>query len=305
MPVLSRTPRRERSGTGDGARLLQMAVPNQLCHTQRTARITGGRLDPQLLERSFAENPTVADAVERHATRETQVLHSGFAMDRACHAQHDLFADHLHGPRKVHLLLRQLRLRLSRRTAEELVEGFTGHREAGEIVEVLLVERERAILAQIHQLAIDEVHVLWRTIRGEAHHLVLARIHLEAGVIRERRVQKSERIGPAELLEELQLVAASNAIGGGGPFADTIHGEDRRFLERAGEEGARRVRLVMLGVEKVPLEPAECVTKLPVGEELFLYPQRSSLEERAESARCDTEISLENPLELEERLVIE
>ena len=195
------------------------------------------------------------------------------------HAEHDLLAHHLNRSREIHLLLRELRLRLAGRSAEQLVERLTRHREAGQVIEVLLVERERAVLAQIHQLAIDQIDVLRRAVWCEPHDLVLARVHLESGVVRERGIEQAEGIRPAKLLQQLELVAASEAIRSSRPFTDAIHREDGRLLERAGEERARRVRLVMLGVQQVALESAQRVTKLPVGEELFLDPERTRLQE--------------------------
>ncbi len=44
-----------------------------------------------------------------------------------------------------------LRLGLARRAAEQLVELAVGHREAGQVVEVLLVQRERAVFPQVDQ----------------------------------------------------------------------------------------------------------------------------------------------------------
>ena len=47
------------------------------------------------------------------------------------------------------------------------------------------------------------------------------------------------------------------------------------------------------------------VTQLAIHVQLVLDPQRAGHEERAEAARNDAQVCLENPLEFEERLVIE
>ena len=60
------------------------------------------------LERTLAQQPAVADAVERHAAGQAQVLEAGLAVHRARHPQHDLFAHDLHRAGEVHLPLRQL-----------------------------------------------------------------------------------------------------------------------------------------------------------------------------------------------------
>ena len=68
-----------------------------------------------------------------------KVLEPGLAVRRPRHAQHDLFAHHLHRPREIHLLLRQVGLGHARRAAEQLVERAVRHRQPGQVVEVLLV----------------------------------------------------------------------------------------------------------------------------------------------------------------------
>ena len=53
---------------------------------------------------------------------------------------------------------------------------------------------------------------------------------------------------------ELDLVALAHAIGGGGPLAYTVKGEDGGFLERRWEEGAGGVGLVVIGEDVSTLE---------------------------------------------------
>ena len=48
-------------------------------------------------------------------------------------------------------------------------------------------------------------------------------------------------MGKLKLLQDLDIFAPAAPDGGGGPFADAIHGDDRRFLKRRGIEGACRV----------------------------------------------------------------
>ena len=65
------------------------------------------------------------------------------------------------------------------------------------------------------------------------------------------------------------------------------------------------MRLVVLGVEDLALV-AEVLAQLPVGEELLLDPERAGHEERAGSPRGRrAEVGLQDPLELEQRLVVE
>ena len=55
---------------------------------ERAAGVAGRRLNPDVLERPFAQDAAVADAVERHAAGQAQVLHAGLRVDvpRACAA---------------------------------------------------------------------------------------------------------------------------------------------------------------------------------------------------------------------------
>src|SRR5437867_8144287 len=57
---------------------------------------------------------------------------------------------------------------------EQPVESAVRHRETREIVEVLLIERERAVLAQVDQRPIDHIHVVGLAVGREAHDLVFA-----------------------------------------------------------------------------------------------------------------------------------
>ena len=174
-------------------------MPDQLCHSQGTACVARGWLDPQPLERSVSQHSSVSDTVEGHAAGQAQVLKTGLPMCRPRHAQHDLLADDLNRARQVHLPLRQLRFRHTGRATEQAIEGSVRHREAREVIEVLLVQGERAVLAEVDQLSIDHIHVLGLAVRRKAHHLVFARIDLEPGVIGEGGVQQAKRVGPMQL----------------------------------------------------------------------------------------------------------
>ena len=105
--------------------LLEMPVPEAQRHAERAAGIAGRRLDPDLLERAFAQDAAVADAVERHAAGQAQIAHAGLAMRERGHLQHHLFGDVLDRPRQVHFALRQRALGLARRAAEQPLEPPT------------------------------------------------------------------------------------------------------------------------------------------------------------------------------------
>src|SRR5581483_7547048 len=76
-------------------------------------------------------------------------------------------------------------------------------------------------------------------------------------------------------------------------------------LERRGVERTRRMRLVMFREEQWPLEPAELLPNQLAREQLLLHPDRHRRHERTPSARRNPEVTLDEPLELQQRLVVE
>ncbi len=110
----------------------------------------------------------------------------------------------------------------------------------------------------------------------------------------------------AELLEELDPVAAAARDARRRPLADAVEGEDRRLLEGRGEEGAGRVGLVVLGEDVAALVvAAEAAVELARRVELLLQPERQPHQEQLEAARRVGEVGLEQAVELQERLVVE
>ena len=218
--------------------------------TPSAARVAGGRLNPQLVERALAQNPPVGHAVERDAAGQAEFLHPRLGVDVPGHPQHDLLGDGLDRGGEVHVALGQQRLGLARRTAEEPVELLRGHRQSLAVIEVRHVHAERAVVLQVDQLFEDQVDVPRLAVRGQAHQLVFARVDLEAAVVGEGRVEHARRVRKVELVREVDAVARAAAVAGRGPFADAVDGEDRRLFEGRGEESAGRVRFVVLGEDE-------------------------------------------------------
>ena len=272
--------------------------------TQRAPGVARCRLNPDALERPLAQEPPVADAIERDAARQAQVLGARLAVRGARHPQHDLLADFLNGSRQIHLALCQLALGLARRPANQLVELAVGHRQAREVVEVLLIEPERSVVAQIDQFLVDDVDVFRLAVRRESHDLVFAGVDLEPGVVRERRIQQSKRIRPVQLVENLEIIAAAAADRSGRPFADTVDCQDRRLLERRRQERAGGVGLVMLAVQDIS-RVAELLFQLAIDVQLVFDPQRPGHQERREPSGRDAEVRFQNSLELQQRFVVE
>src|SRR5206468_1808166 len=116
-------------------------------------------------------------------------------------------------------LLRKQRLGHARRPAEKSVEPLIRHRQARAVIEIILVEPQRTVLAYLNQVLINEVHILGLTVRGEPHHFVLPGIHLEASIVGKCTVEKTERMREPNLLGESDLVALTISQGSCCPFA--------------------------------------------------------------------------------------
>ena len=114
-----------------------------------------------------------------------------------------------------------------------------------------------------------------------------------------------------DLARELEAIAAADAGRGRRPFADAVEREYRGFLERGGKEGGGRVALVMVGKEQagipvdVGVELGQVLPQQPFLEQLLLEPERNRHAERAKAARRERKVGLEQPLELDERLLVE
>ena len=131
------------------------------------------------------------------------------------------------------------------------LERAARHRQPVRIREVLQVHPQAAIVADLEQVVLDGLDVLRLAVRRQAHHLVLAGVHPEAGEVGERRIQQAERVRKAQLLEHLDRIAAADADRRGRPLADAVHRHDRRLLERRRIERRGRVRFVMLAEQNL------------------------------------------------------
>ena len=79
-----------------GARTVEPGMPDRKRRTQRTTGITGRGLDPDILERPFAQQPAVAHTVQRNAAGQHERLFTRLLVHVPRHAQHDLFGHLLH-----------------------------------------------------------------------------------------------------------------------------------------------------------------------------------------------------------------
>src|SRR6266487_6021528 len=124
------------------------------------------------------------------------------------------------------------------------------HGQPGAVLEVLQVQTEAAVLLDVYQSFPDEVRVPGLSVRGKPHHLVFARIDLEAGVIGERRVQQSQGVRKMDFTYHFQVVPVPHGKRSRGPFSDAVHREHRRTWKWRRKKGARGMAQMMLRSEE-------------------------------------------------------
>ena len=212
----------------DGARLIVELVMRGERGAQRSAGIARRGLNPDVLEMAVAQHLAVGHAVQRDAAGQAEIRHAGFGRERSREPKDHFFERRLDGCRDVHVLLRQRFGRLARRQAEQAMKARVGHRQAGAVIEIIQIQMEGAVGLHVDQVIEDLFGELWLAIGRQAHQLVLARIHLEAGVISERRIEQPERMRKVDFLQDFEPIAAAVSHRSCGPFADAIHGQDRR-----------------------------------------------------------------------------
>lgn len=77
-------------------------------------------------------------------------------------------------------------------SAEQRVKAPVRHGEPGTVVEIALIEPKTSVRLQVDQVVEDLLDMPGFAIGGKSHHLVLARIHAESRICRERRIEQAE-----------------------------------------------------------------------------------------------------------------
>jgi hypothetical protein len=101
-----------------------------------TARVAGGRLDPDVVEDAGRSQLAVGHAVQRHAARQHEPALPAQAAQVARRPEHDLLRHLLDTGREVHLAPRDRCLGLARRAVEQVGEARTRHRHPVQPAEV-------------------------------------------------------------------------------------------------------------------------------------------------------------------------
>ncbi len=192
----------------------------------------------------------VAHAVECDAAGEHGAVDPGQRVGVSAHPEHDLGDDLLDRRGQVAFAFGDRTFGSPRRSAEESIETAVRHLATADVVEVLEIGRERTVGGEADEVLEDGVLVDGSTVGGESHQLVLAGVHPEAGLVGERRVEEAQRVREAQLLQELEMPAPTDADRTRRPFADAVEGQHRRLVEGGWVE--RRSRMAHVVLREVP-----------------------------------------------------
>src|SRR5712671_4500890 len=109
-----------------------------------------------------------------------------------------------------------------------------------------------------------------------------------------------------QLLPEVDFITFAGAESRGAPFAHAIEGQYRRGIERAGEESAGGMALVVIGENEMGLGSGfEVLPQSAPREELVLKPDGHRKPKAFEPGGRVTQIGFEKPIKLREGLVVE
>ena len=190
-----------------GARLALELVIGGKRGPHCAAGIACCRLDPDGIELAVAQHLAVRHAIQRHPAGKTQIAQAGPGRKATGQPQHRLLQHGLDRGRDVHVERCQQFIGCAHRLAEQFGEALIGHGEPGAIVEIGHVEPERTVRLEIDQVVEDRLRISGFAIGREPHHLVLAGVDLEAGVIGERRIEQPQRMGKMNLLKDVEAIA--------------------------------------------------------------------------------------------------
>src|SRR6267378_6206235 len=113
-----------------------------------------------------------------------------------------------------------------------------------------------------------------------------------------------------DLLVHFEVVPLPDRGGGRRPFPYAVHREYHSLIKRRRKERARRVAEMVLAEEHLlvpaiaPVDFPQFVLQQAFQEELFSQPQGNRHAKRLEPAWCKRQIRLDQPLKLQERLVV-
>src|SRR5262245_9985448 len=228
------------------------------------ATVAGGWLNVQLLNRCFTHNPSVRNAIESHPSCHAESLDAELFMNLLSHGEQDLFGDGLDTCRDIRVVLvlfaklvivcrfvpevrritggrgEKERFRIARRTEEiykARVECLLWRMVKGKIVHV---EFKAAVLRHSDKL-IHLIDVLGLAEGCHSHYFVFTFVYLETEKRSEGTIKKPQRMGKADLFEQLDVGAFADTHTSGCPLPDSIDRQNSCLFKGRAEKRARGV----------------------------------------------------------------
>jgi len=145
--------------------------------SQGSARIAGGRLNPQSLEDAFAQERPLATQFQRHAAGQTQLRQAGHVPRVPGQAEHRLFGHDLNRPGDIEVARFEGAFRADARAAEEADEPLVGHRGAAQEMESTpkFNHTDPSSLRSSNSRR-NDLRVAGFAVGSKTHQLVLARV---------------------------------------------------------------------------------------------------------------------------------
>src|SRR5215475_6901317 len=106
------------------------------------------------------------------------------------------------------------------------------------------IEARLSVLPEQHDLA-EFVLELRLAVRSEPHHLVLVAVFPKAQVLRDRRVEETERVREGDRSGNRQFLVTAYAPHRAGEISQSVDRQQRRLVETGDEKRTGQMRLVM------------------------------------------------------------
>jgi hypothetical protein len=169
--------------------------------------------------------------------------------------------------------------------------------------EIIHVQRKGAVVVLLHRFP-DFIDVARRPVGRHAHHFVFTFVHFEAEESRECAIEQTDGMRKLDLLGQLDLRAASYSASRRQPFADTINGQNRRFLKRRAEKRARSVRKMVLREENAIAADSQFRLQGTGDPQLVQHPADHGFAENFPRLRISLQDADQQPVELSKRPLI-
>ena len=133
-------------------------MPQRVGDAERAAGVAGRGLNPEVLEGPFAQEPAVADAVERDAAGQAELARP---VSRCAVAIRSITSSVISCTDRARSISRCVTgASGSRRTAEQPLEPGAGHRQAVDELEVLEVQPDAAVVVDVDDVIANRLDVL-------------------------------------------------------------------------------------------------------------------------------------------------